>query len=145
MIQLLASISLTGLIIFALIGTQSSFTLEESPQIAFNTMNDTLYASSLIDTQMEKTLAHLGQCESSNRSDIKVLDINNYYSYGTYQFQLWTFYYYGQQYGILDKDLEFLESENLIYDIDIQRSIATKMIEDGLWDSWYNCLKGIYG
>ena len=60
MIHLWLPIGLIGIIIIIL-SMQSGLTLEESPQIAFNAMNDTLYASILIDTQMEKTLAHLGQ------------------------------------------------------------------------------------
>jgi hypothetical protein len=81
---------------------------------------------------ISKILGKLSQCESGNRTDIRVLDSNGLYSYGLYQFQLATFYGFGRKYGVLPEDIEPKESENLIYDGNIQTLIASKMIEDGL-------------
>ena len=45
------------------------------------------------------------ECESSGRSDIKILDSNGYYSYGLLQWQENSFWYYNEKYKILP-DLE---------------------------------------
>lgn len=86
----------------------------------------------------------LGWCESRNKPHIKVMDSNDKYSYGYLQFQAETFMLYGKRYGILDKDLEFGEVENLIYDKDLQIRIAERMLADGLHNHWKNCYNKIY-
>lgn len=89
-------------------------------------------------------IAELAKCESSGRPNIKILDSNGKYSYGLYQFQLDTFYRFGKQYNILPNDLELKEAENLIYDPEIQTKLASRMLQDGLWRNWYNCLHDYY-
>ena len=94
------------------------------------------------EQEAENTLlADLSLCESGNRDDIKILDVNGKYSYGILQFQLESFYTFGQRYKILPADLELLEAENFIYDKDYQTKISREMLRDGLWWHWRNCLK----
>jgi hypothetical protein len=95
---------------------------------------------SVADPIISNILLKLSSCESGNRSNIKVLDSNGKYSYGLYQFQLATFWGFGRKYDILPEDIEFQESENLIYDRDVQTEVATRMIEEGLLSfHWKMC------
>jgi hypothetical protein len=94
----------------------------------------------------ELWLASLEYCESQGRSDLRILDTNGYYSYGAFQFQMYTFLSYGKQYGVLDKSLTIEEArgnkkDGPIYDVEIQKSIVIYMVEDGLDSQWYNCRK----
>lgn len=87
-----------------------------------------------IDEDLKKKIEILANCESSNRSFIKVLDTNNHYSYGSLQFQMQTWLSYGKLY-----DLKTTE-EN-IYDGDLQKELAYRMINDkkSNWNHWLNC------
>ena len=95
----------------------------------------------LLDEKIEEIiLDKLALCESGNRADIKVLDTNNKYSFGVFQFQLETFWGFGVQYGILSEGIELAEAENLIYDPEIQRDLALEMVKRGLLeDHWKVC------
>ncbi len=81
-------------------------------------------------------LAKLADKESHGEDHIKILDVNGHYSYGCLQFQEWTFKNYGKKYGILKNTADW---ENQIYDCNLQKQIAKRMIEDDyiLWQSWY--------
>src|SRR3990167_10233711 len=93
---------------------------------------------------LDKKIDKLALCESGNRADIKVLDTNNKYSFGVFQFQLETFWGFGVQYGILPEGIELAEAENLIYDPEIQRDIALEMVKRGLLeDHWKVCARKI--
>lgn len=94
-------------------------------------------------TSTNPIINKLIQCESEGRWDIKILDVNNRYSYGGLQFQLSTFWKFGKAYKILSDDIELSEAENLIYDSDIQIKIAEKMFEDELQYHWMNCYNKI--
>lgn len=83
----------------------------------------------------------LKSCESQNREDITILDTNKKYSYGGLQFQLGTFMGYGKLYGILPEEFTDKEGLLLIHNPFVQRAIARKMLDDGLWKHWLNCAK----
>lgn len=85
----------------------------------------------------------LSLCESGGKSDITVLDTNNKYSYGEFQFQLGTFMGYGKQYGILPQSLTDEEGLLLIHNPYIQRALATMMLDNGLSYHWKNCSQSI--
>ena len=85
-------------------------------------------------------LERLAQCESRSSTTVKIIDTNGKYSYSLFQFQEGTFIQQNRIYGILP-ELEADEFENVIYDPLIQIRLAQKMLDDGKWTNWYNCLK----
>ena len=86
-------------------------------------------------------LVELAWCESSNRSNIVILDTNGKYSYGLLQFQEATWIYYMEKYN-LAPFAERGELMNLIYDDYTQTKLATLILEEkGAWRNWFNCLK----
>ncbi len=97
----------------------------------------------------EETITHqqlvwlytLENCESRGREDIKILDSNKKYSYGVLQFQMDTFLREGKKYGLIEANLtskEVLETK-MIYDVDLQESIANRILLDGGESHWHNC------
>lgn len=80
-------------------------------------------------TPLELHLERLVWAESSGREKIRVLDVNNKYSYGCLQFQLATFESYSTRYGL----------EGDIYDCEFQKLLALKMLQEnyGNWKHWY--------
>lgn len=102
-----------------------------------------------IATQQDKLdvwLNKLIQVESGGKADIKVLDSNNRYSYGVLQFQMATFKGYVKQYNLLPY-AEDREIENSIYDCDLQKALAKRMIQEDYnnWKHWYNSVVGYQG
>ena len=87
--------------------------------------------------EQEAWLAKLEQCESGGRTTVKVLDTNGKYSYGRYQFQAQTWLSYGKQYGLVASSTN--QVEPLIFDGELQKQIAHKMLADGGRDHWFNC------
>lgn len=87
-------------------------------------------------TALDIWIEKLVQKESNGREKIRILDVNDKYSYGCLQFQEWTFRSYGTKYGLL-KDTK--NWENAIYDCSLQKQLAKKMIQNEyvLWQSWY--------
>lgn len=83
----------------------------------------------------------LEYCESRGRSDIKILDSNDRYSYGILQFQMDTFLRYGKKYGIIATSTTELEAEKMIYDPDLQEKVAHRILLDGGEKNWNNCYK----
>lgn len=71
-------------------------------------------------------LDRLAMCESSGNENAIVLDVNNLYSMGLYQYQMPTWIRYGM-------------SPDDIYDGEKQRELTKKIIEQGGWENWYNC------
>ena len=84
-------------------------------------------------------LAKLAFCESSLKPNIKVLDTNNRFSYGLFQFQKTTFTAYGQKYKVIGTDVEPPEIDNLIYDPELQLRIARYMMENKESYHWKIC------
>lgn len=105
--------------------------------------NTVVGISPLPDKQLkiDKILDDLAMCESSNRNDVIILDSNNEYSYGRYQFQALTVKYYATKYNLLPDDLELVDYANWALDGDFSRLLARKVILDGGWRNWFNCLK----
>jgi len=89
----------------------------------------------------EEWLSKLEQCESSGSTTIKVLDVNNKYSYGRFQFQSQTFLGYGKEYGLIATSTT--KAEPLIYDGELQKQIAHRILLDGGEKHWYNCYNKI--
>jgi hypothetical protein len=87
-------------------------------------------------SQLDLWLEKLAQVESNGRERIKILDVNNKYSYGCLQFQEGTFRNYGVKYGLVAKNANL---ESVIYDCTLQKQIAKRMIQENhiLWQSWY--------
>lgn len=88
-------------------------------------------------------MRELVRCESLGNPRIVVLDTNNQYSFGLFQFQEATFRKYGERYGLISNDLSRKQLLSLILNPYLQIKIATRMLEDGLWFNWYNCAKKI--
>ncbi len=80
----------------------------------------------------------LAMCESENRENIKILDSNDKYSYGIVQFQEDTWKNALRKYGYFP-EAEDSELINHIYDGELQKEVAKKMIQDGGWKHWKNC------
>lgn len=83
------------------------------------------------DPYIREIVDFLATCESGNRSNIRILDTNNKYSYGLLQFQAETFMGYGFGYKLLPQ-AERGEYMNLIYDGEFQKSVAYKMLEEDI-------------
>lgn len=85
-------------------------------------------------------LAKLIFQESSGKHNIKVLDVNNKYSYGCLQFQEGTFRSYGLKYGLISKDTP---TESRIYDCELQKQIAKLMLAENYsnWRAWFTSVK----
>lgn len=88
-------------------------------------------------SEQEAWLAKLETCESSGSTTIRVLDTNNRYSTGRYQFQDLTFLTYGKKYGLIASSTE--NAIPLILDGELQKKIAHKMLVDGGEGHWFNC------
>ena len=89
-----------------------------------------------LDLWIEKLIV----LESNGRTDVRVLDVNNRYSYGCLQFQKRTFRAYGVKYGVIS------ETENIdekIYECELQKALARLMIEDNHenWKHWYTSVR----
>ena len=101
-----------------------------------------IQTNEIVEAKQENIIDRLALCESGKdgkpRWDIKVLDTNKKYSYGGLQFQLQTFKHYGQKYGIFG-DITDEAAERLIFREDLQRIIATKMLQDGETWHWKIC------
>lgn len=79
----------------------------------------------------KEIMEHLSLCESSNNPwAINNKEIHGK-SYGLYQFRLDTFQHFGKRYGLPHND---------IFNPLQQRDIVKKMIEEGRWSHWFNCL-----
>ena len=113
----------------------------EGKQIALDTKTP---PSPRNEPTIANTLKILSKCESKNNPNIVIIDTNNLKSYGKYMFQLQTFYNFGKKYKLIPHDASLGDAENMILDPLLQEQIATKMLKDGLWYHWKNCLKDIY-
>ena len=84
-------------------------------------------------------------CESRGLETATVLDSNNVYSRGHFQFQARTFEWAGKKYGFLPEEMGLNEILLLIYRPTLQRAIAKEMLREGIADDhWKICYKKIY-
>ncbi len=92
--------------------------------------------SSPLDLWLEKLIV----LESNGRKNIKILDHNGEHSFGCLQFQKETFEEFGLKYKLIAPDDEITD---LLYDCQLQKEIAKKMIEDNYnnWRRWYTSVK----
>ena len=91
-------------------------------------------SSSPLDLWLEKLIS----LESNGKEHLKILDNNGEYSFGCLQFQKETFEEFGLKYKLITPDAD-TEASNLLYDCNLQKEIAKKMIEDNYsnWQRWY--------
>ena len=82
-------------------------------------------------------LAKLEKCESNGSTTIKVLDVNNKFSFSCLQFQAKTFLTQGVKYGLIATSTK--EVEPLIYNCELQYQLAHKMLLDGGENHWKVC------
>lgn len=94
----------------------------------------------ILQTQ-EIYLERLSMCESSGSTTIRIIDTNNQYSTGKLQFQNKTFLEQGKLYNLIPR--ETLKAEPLIYDGELQKKIARKMLENHGEGHWLNCTNKI--
>lgn len=93
-------------------------------------------------THRQQVYLHALQfCESSGRTDIKIMDSNNKHSYGGLMFQMSTFLSQGKKYELIAGSTTAVQGEKMIYDIELQEAIAHRMLEDGGERNWYTCTK----
>ena len=92
--------------------------------------------SSPLDLWLEKLIV----LESNGKENIKILDNNGEHSFGCLQFQKGTFEEFGLKYRLITIDDD---TDNLIYDCQLQKEIAKNMIEDNYnnWRRWYTSVK----
>ena len=99
-----------------------------------NAYQEELYKAK-VEEDKNTILECLSYLESNHNSNLKVLDSNNKYSYGAFQFQIST---------LTD---EFPESSNaeriaIAKDYIHSKEVAKRMIfEEGKWAKWYNSFK----
>ncbi len=91
------------------------------------------FAESPTVSPLDVWMTKLELCESGGQ-DVRVLDTNNKYSYGYFQFQMDTFNRFGLLYHLDHSDIHSRPQ---------QYAIAKAMVSDGLWKHWYNCGKKI--
>ena len=65
---------------------------------------------------------------------IRILDTNGKYSYGLLMFQMKTWLFYGKKFGATREN---------IYDGELQRKVARKILDDGGWRHWWTCSKAV--
>ena len=92
------------------------------------------------DQGLAEDLNSLAFCESSNRTDVVVVDHNGFYSRGCLQFQHSTFVQYTRKYGLLP----YVEDEELkmwALDCEYSKYLASLMIQENEknWYHWENC------
>lgn len=83
------------------------------------------------DSTLSEWLELLAQKESGNTAHIRVLDVNNKYSYGCLQFQMGTWIGMGKTYGVAT-------TPDNIYDCQLQKNLAYLMISESYenWRHW---------
>lgn len=88
------------------------------------------YEKSDPDRLISDIINRLAKCESGSREDIKILDVNNEFSYGYLMFQKKTFDKFGSEFNLPHTDI-MSKSQ--------QVEIAKEMIRSGLFYHWKNC------
>jgi len=79
--------------------------------------------------------------ESNNRHEMKILDVNGEYSYSCLQFQIPTFLHFAKHpdFGVFATSTPDSEVLSEIYNCNIQKEIAFRMIKDNYnsWKNWF--------
>ena len=100
------------------------------------------YSSRVLADVVGYDLEKLAKCESSNNPLVVILDSNNRYSYGLFQYQWLTWKSKMKEYQLApyadDADLM-----NLIFDRNTQIRLTLLILRNEVegWQHWYNCLK----
>lgn len=92
------------------------------------------------DLPLKEWLYALEGYESRHRHDIKILDVNDRYSYGCLQFQMETFVWAGMKYGLFASRSD---AEAQIIDCPTQHALALAMLkgERKAWRHWYTSVE----
>lgn len=93
---------------------------------------------------LDSVIKHLSWCESRDNEYAVNWNDGGSPSYGRFQIKETTWHYFLDKYGLFP-DVERAERMNLIYDGIAQETATRRVLEDGAWEQWYNCLKGLYG
>lgn len=93
----------------------------------------------VITEAQEQYLARLEACESGGNYRVRIIDSNGLHSTGRFQFQDQTFLNFGKRYGLIPETTA--KAEPLIYDGDLQKILAHKMLLDGGESHWFNCTR----
>ena len=84
-------------------------------------------------------LDKLEVAESNGSTTIRILDTNHKFSTGCLQFQDETFLTQGKKYGLVATSTK--EAEPLIYNCELQKQLAHKMLLDGGESHWLNSVR----
>jgi len=109
-------------------------------QLQIQELKAKMYKEKKIEQDMEKLIS----CESGgnenaiNHEDTK---INGAPSKGILQFSPLTFLQKGKEYGFFPPDLLIQEANLLIWNPELQKEIARKMLANGHYFHWKNCAK----
>lgn len=76
----------------------------------------------------------LAHCESHASTTVRILDVNDRWSVGKYQYQYATWLAYSKQFGTT--------AEN-ITDGDLQDRVTRYILDHGGWKNWYNCARKV--
>lgn len=93
---------------------------------------------------LDSVIKHLSWCESRDNEYAVNWNDGGSPSYGRFQFKKATWHYYIDRFDLFP-EVEYQERMNLIYDGQAQEIVARRVLEEGGWENWYNCLNGLYG
>lgn len=137
-IAAILSIAVTGSSLYSLVAQKGTITISSDNYHIIDGMTTVPELSPPTRSQL-MWLHSLEWCESSGRTDIRILDTNDKYSYGALQFQFETFKGFGKGYGIIPESFTDSQVLSIIKDIDTQEAIAHQMLLRGLSGHWLNC------
>lgn len=86
-------------------------------------------------------MVKLALLESQMNPNIKIHDSNKLYSYGLYQFQLYTFTEQLNKYNLIGQKLSYEEARGYIMIPQLQTHLACEMLKDGQTHRWTNSFK----
>ncbi|MBI4085031.1 MAG: hypothetical protein HY432_00805 [Candidatus Liptonbacteria bacterium] len=145
--QTLAIKALTaGLALVSMVSSNSTAVVQ-MPNTAAST--PAIYSSKPIvafedESPLDYWIRKLVLLESEGKTDIKVLDHNGLHSFGCLQFQMSTFEEYALKYDLISDGSSV---EEAIYDCELQKEIAKRMIRENRnnWRRWYTSviIKGL--
>lgn len=102
------------------------------------------HASQMPHSYLDETIEYLSWCESRHTPHVQIIDTNDRYSRGRFQYQSATLRQYMERYGYDTSDMELEDIINLSLDPVFTERITREVLHEGHWNNWYNCLKKIY-
>ena len=89
-------------------------------------------------------LKELAKHESRYLTYDKILDVNGYYSYSLFHFQLYTFLEQAKLYKVIDEDTDLDTGRILIMNPELQLRTICRMNLETIRKKWYNSWNKIY-